>query len=147
MIPKKAFWGLIGAIATGCIWVNWGAIAWADYQSFVLSPGFEPDPQVGTGYSGGPRQTADCGFVGPSNTPDHVLQLLEPFSFLHALVEAPGDVTLLIEGPDGRRCVDDADGNLPEVVGGWSAGTYQIWIGDWERAGYRYSLYLSEYSR
>lgn len=137
----------IGAIGTG-ITLGLPQAAKADYQSFNLAPGFTPDPQVGTGLSGGTRSTSDCGYVDASNAPDHVVTLTRPFEFLRASVEAPGDVTLLITGPDGRFCSDDANGLMPEVSGYWSAGTYSIWIGDFvgDSSGtYRYQLMLSEY--
>ncbi|MEB3213275.1 MAG: hypothetical protein VKL39_18135 [Leptolyngbyaceae bacterium] len=117
----------------------------ADYQSFGLTPGFMPDPQIGTGYSGGGRATNDCGFVDSAGSPDHVVQLYQPFNFLRASVNASGDVTLLIEGPDGRYCSDDANGLMPEISGYWPAGTYNVWIGDWDQGGYRYQFSLSEY--
>jgi hypothetical protein len=116
-----------------------------DYESFALSPGFVPDPQVGTGASGGPRQTTDCGFVDTANAPDHVVYLYEPFNFLRAYVQSSGDVTLLIEGPDGRFCSDDVNGLMPEISGFWPAGTYNVWIGDWDHGTYPYQLYLTEY--
>jgi hypothetical protein len=119
----------------------------ADYQNFRLAPGFLPDPAVGTGLSGGSRSTGDCGYVDGANAPDHVMTLTRPFSFLRASVAAEGDVTLLITGPDGRYCSDDANGLMPEVSGFWPAGTYQIWVGDFvgDRSGsFRYQLFLSE---
>ncbi len=124
------------------------APALADYQSFRMAPGFTPDPQVGTGVSGGTRSTADCGYVDQADAPDHIVQLTQDFSFLRAAVEAQGDVTLLIEGPDGRFCSDDVNGLMPEISGFWPAGTYNVWIGDFvgnSAGSYPYSLYLSEY--
>lgn len=120
----------------------------ADYQSFNLAPGFTPDPQIGTGLSGGSYRTADCGFTDLPSAPDHVLTVTRPFSFLRASVEAPGDVTLLIDGPDGRYCSDDVNGLMPEISGSWPAGTYYIWIGDFvgnPAGAYRYQLFLSEF--
>jgi hypothetical protein len=120
----------------------------ADYQSFTLSPGFVPDPQIGTGLSGGTRPTPDCGYVDQANAPDHVVTLNSSFSFLRASVQATGDVTLLIEGPDGRFCSDDVNGLMPEISGPWPAGTYYIWIGDFvgsPTGAYSYELYLSEF--
>lgn len=120
----------------------------ADYQAFTLEPGFTPDPQVGTGLSGGTRSTSDCGYVDSANAPDHVVTLTRSFDFLRASVEASGDVTLLITGPDGRFCSDDANGLMPEISGYWPAGTYNVWIGDFEGNGsgtHRYQLMLSEY--
>lgn len=132
------------ALSTGLA-VGIAAQVRADYQSFGLAPGFMPDPQIGNGYSGGPRQTNDCGFVDTTNAPDHVVQLYQPFNFLRATVQSQGDVTLLIEGPDGRYCSDDANGLMPEIAGYWPAGTYNVWIGDWDQNGYRYEFSLSEY--
>lgn len=117
----------------------------ADYQSFSLAPGFMPDPQIGTGYSGGSRQTPDCGFVDAANAPDHVVYLSNNFDFLRASVQSSGDVTLLIEGPGGRVCSDDVNGLMPEIAGAWSAGTYSVWIGDWDGSYYRYQFSLSEF--
>jgi len=119
-----------------------------DYQPFTLSPGFVPDPQIGTGLSGGTRPTPDCGYVDQANAPDHVVTLTNSFNFLRASVEATGDVTLLIEGPDGRFCSDDVNGLMPEISGYWPAGTYYVWIGDFvgsPTGAYRYELYLSEF--
>lgn len=119
-----------------------------DYAAFNLAPGFTPDPQVGTGLSGGTRLTDDCGYVDSADLPDHVLTLTESFEFLRARIEAPGDVTLLITGPDGRFCSDDVNGLMPEISGSWSAGTYSVWIGDFVGDGagtFRYQLMLSEY--
>ncbi|MGB3494516.1 MAG: hypothetical protein WBA57_17440 [Elainellaceae cyanobacterium] len=116
----------------------------ADYQSFSLAPGFMPDPQVGTGYSGGDRQTPDCGNVDTADAPDHVVYLSNDFSFLRASVNSSEDVTLLIQGPGGRICSDDVNGLLPEISGSWSAGTYNVWIGDWDGGYHRYQFSLSE---
>lgn len=117
----------------------------ADYQSFSLAPGFQPDPQVGTGHSGGDRVTSDCGNVDTASAPDHVVYLSTNFSFLRAAVNSPGDVTLLVEGPGGRICSDDVNGLMPEISGSWSAGTYNVWIGDWDGGYHRYELSLSEF--
>lgn len=135
------------AMVTGLV-ISAPQPAKADYQSFNLAPGFMPDPQVGTGLSGGTRATNDCGFVDSANAPDHVVTLTRPFEYLRAHVQADGDVTLLIEGPDGRFCSDDVNGLMPEISGYWPAGTYSVWIGDFmgDSAGtYRYQLYLTEY--
>jgi len=121
-----------------------------DYGSFSLAPGFQPDPQMGTGLSGGGRSTSDCGYVDSADAPDHVLTVTEDFSYLRAVVEAPGDVTLLVEGPDGRFCSDDVNGLMPEISGYWPTVTYQIWIGDFagpSQGTHRYQLFLSEYSQ
>lgn len=116
----------------------------ADYQSFTLAPGFHPDPATGSGHSGGPRLTEDCGYVDTANDPDHTVTLTRSFTYLRAYVSAPGDVTLLIEGPMGRICSDDVNGRMPEFGGRWQAGTYRLWVGDFSNSNYRYQLFLSE---
>lgn len=118
----------------------------AAYESFTLSPGFRPDPAVGTGESGGSRQTS-CGYVDSAGAPDHVLTLQDAFEYLRVSVESEGDVSLLIEGPGGQICSDDVVGLLPEVEGYWPEGTYRFWIGDFNQAGYDYTLRISQNSR
>ncbi|MBD2462068.1 hypothetical protein H6G89_13520 [Oscillatoria sp. FACHB-1407] len=129
-----------------------------DYESFTLAPGFRPNPVVGTGLSGGTR-LVDCytnesggrtlvrTYVDSANAPDHVVTVTRPFSNLRASVQADGDVTLLIDGPDGTYCSDDVDGLMPSISGNWPAGTYNIWIGDFVGDGsgvYRYRLFLTQ---
>ncbi|NEQ97731.1 MAG: hypothetical protein F6K30_13600 [Cyanothece sp. SIO2G6] len=125
--------------------VGFAAQARADYESFVLQSGFTPDPQTGSGLSGGPRYTEDCGFIDSVDAPDHVIQLNESFDFLRAQASSNSDITLVIVGPDGRYCSDDANGLMPEISGYWPAGTYEVWIGDWDGGGYRYEFSLSEF--
>ena len=116
----------------------------SDYCNFTVSPGFLPDPVIGTGQSSGPRFTNDCGYV--DTVPDHVVTVTQRFDYMRAHVVSGGDVTLLIQGPNGRFCSDDANGLLPALAGPWPPGEYQIWIGDWGQSYYRYTLYLTEYT-
>lgn len=147
MNPFRASGSVLLACAVGVSAIAaFPQVAHADYQNFRLAPGFSPNPVRGTGLSGGRQETNDCGYVD-ADAPDHVVTLTRPFQFLRATVEAEGDVTLLITGPDGRYCSDDANGLMPEMSGFWPAGTYQIWVGDFvgDRSGtHRYELYLSE---
>jgi hypothetical protein len=129
-----------------------------DYESFTLSPGFEPNPAVGTGLSGGTRlvecatgesngETTIQTYVDDADAPDHTVTLTDEIPNLSASVESDGDVTLVVEGPDGTFCSDDVDGLLPAISGDWPAGTYNIWIGDFvgDSSGtYRYQLVLTE---
>ncbi|MDY6938256.1 MAG: hypothetical protein SWY16_11370 [Cyanobacteriota bacterium] len=115
---------------------------YAQFEDFELSPGFDPDPQSGSGKSGGPTTTEMCGEI--DNTPDHRLDLGSDFDFLRIWVDAPGDVTLLVEGPNGEQfCGDDENGVLPELSGAYSAGRYKIWVGDWGNS-YDYNIYFSQ---
>jgi len=119
----------------------------ADFKVLSLAPGFMPNPEVVGGLSGGKRITPDCGYVKSANTPDYVVTLTKPFTSLKASVQASGDVTMLIEGPNGRICSDDVNGLMPEVSGSALAGTYRVWIGDYvgkANNGFSYQLTLSE---
>ncbi|NER78342.1 MAG: hypothetical protein F6K42_01955 [Leptolyngbya sp. SIO1D8] len=119
----------------------------AEYETFELAPDFYPDPAVGTGISGGERTTEACGFIDTADAPDHTLYLNEEFDYLRVYVESAGDVTLYMEWVETGEviCVDDSNGTLlPEFEGTWPAGTYNIWIGDFDQAGYPYQLYITE---
>ncbi|NEQ44376.1 MAG: hypothetical protein F6K00_12790 [Leptolyngbya sp. SIOISBB] len=135
-------------LTTGCLSLGLVTAAHAQYETFEISPGFTPDPLVGTGISGGPDEFDGCGFVADAENPDHVLYIDDYFEYLNLSVEAPGDVTLLIEDVETGEtiCIDDSNGTLlPEFESSWPVGTYFIWIGDFEQAGYPYELYISEF--
>ena len=120
-----------------------------DYASFELRPGFQPDPVVGTGLSGGSRNVGDCGYVDTAEAPDHQINVVEDMDYLRLYVDAPGDVTLLMESETtGEQiCIDDSNETLlPDFASSWPAGTYNIWIGDFENnpgGTYRYRLYIT----
>lgn len=140
--------GGIGAIASprSTVWANEvsAPTQYAQYEDFELSPGFQPDPRLGTGTSGGTENGGNCGEI--DNTPDHLLTLTRDFDFLRISVEASGDITLLVEKPNGERvCSDDTQGILPEVSGKYPAGQYKIWVGDWG-SSYEYQLCVSQNS-
>lgn len=122
--------------------------AHADYETFEISPGFTPDPLVGSGLSGGPDEVDGCGFIDTYDSPDHVLYVDNYFDFLRVSVESPGDVTLFMESVDTGEtmCIDDSNGTLlPEFAGEWPVGTYFLWVGDFDGAGYPYDIYISEF--
>jgi hypothetical protein len=140
-----------GLASLGAIAISWGEVwasevptegQYAQYEDFELSPGFQPDPRVGSGTSGGTEDSGDCGEI--DSTPDHLMTLTRDFDFLQISVEAPGDTTLLIEKPNGERvCSDDTRGVLPEVSGSYPAGRYKIWVGDWGNS-YEYQICVSQ---
>jgi hypothetical protein len=112
----------------------------ADFKALSLAPGFTPNPEVVKGLSGGTRSKS-------AETPDYIVTLTQPFTSLKASVQATGDVTMLIEGPNGRVCSDDVNGLMPEISGSALAGTYKVWIGDYvgkANSGFNYQLTLRE---
>jgi len=91
-------------------------------------------PHVIEGRSGGSTYNNDCGYI--SGDPVYTFRLTQPMGEMLAIVETPeaagADMTLMLEGPDGRVCVDDTGTSLmPEYGGTWSAGEYRVWVGDW----------------
>jgi len=135
-------------LVTGCISLGVMSTAQAQYETFEISPGFTPDPLVGSGVSGGPDEVEGCGFINTADSPDHVLYVNNYFNYLSVSVESPGDVTLFMENIDTGEtiCVDDSNGTLlPEFAGEWPAGTYFLWVGDFDGGGYAYDIYISEF--
>ena len=120
----------------------------ADYENFEITPGFTPDPLVGTGISGGPDDVGECGFIDTYDSPDHILYVDESFDFLRVSVESRGDVALFMQDVETGEtlCIDDSNGTLlPEFAGEWPVGTYFLWVGDFDGAGYPYELSISEF--
>ncbi len=123
-----------------------------NYCDFVAAPGFLPDPLTSTGLSGGPEATPDCGNI--DGAPDHSITLTQPFAFLRIYAESAGDVTLVVDGPFGRVCSDDAEGFglNPEIARDWPAGSYRVWVGDWQPSwsvenATSYTLHITEFPR
>jgi hypothetical protein len=123
-----------------------------DYESMTLAPGFMPDPRTVTGRSGGNVEAQSMGRsnYGPcvgkiDRTADHVVTLTSDFSFLKLHVLSDEDTSLVIRGPDGLRCNDDADGLNPVVEGRWPAGRYEVFIGSVDGGYHRYTLRASEF--
>ena len=120
----------------------------ADYETFTIEPGFLPAPLIGTGISGGGDHVEGCGYVAGVDSPDHILYIDAHFDYLRLYVDSPGDVTLYMENLDTGEiiCVDDSNGTLlPDFSSEWPVGTYYIWIGDFDQAGYPYELYITEF--
>lgn len=75
--------------------------------------------------------------------PNHVLKLESFFESLRLEVESPADTTILIKGPGGVWCNDDASSANPMIEGQWQPGTYQVWIGSYQADksdGYRIKI-------
>lgn len=66
---------------------------------------------------------------------------------LYISASSGDDLVMLIEGPDGQiYCNDDYDGLNPGIAQYFSAGTYQVYIGEYSSYGYdvSYSFYVGE---
>ena len=102
-------------------------------QPIQITPGFQPDPMVVTGTSGGSQSGKGCGMTGAA--PNHVVRLDNNFNYLRFSVQSTGQPTLLIEAPSGNSCLqaDSFSGGTIQAPGYWEKGSYSIYIGD--RAG------------
>ena len=115
-------------------------------QDFTLGAGFTPDPQVGSGVTGGDGNAArfgnGCtGSIGAR--PDHRIRVTSPVN-LRLTVTSDTDSTLAVIGPSGVFCDDDGGDLLDARVDArLDPGDYQVFVGHYERQG-RYRLELSE---
>lgn len=111
----------------------------AIFESLQLQSGFAPNPQILRGVSGGGERAAD--FLNITETPtgpcvgfidshaDHQVSLMNFFNDLKLSVESAGDTVLVVKGPGGVWCNDDAVGQNPAIRGEWQKGQYQVWVG------------------
>ncbi|HJK95477.1 MAG TPA: hypothetical protein RMH85_00460 [Polyangiaceae bacterium LLY-WYZ-15_(1-7)] len=121
----------------------------SNFGTVTLTPGFTPDPHTATGTSGGATNAATlnpscAGWV--ASTPDHLFVASGAFSNLRIMAKSDGDVTLVVQKPDGSyACNDDFEGMNPLVSGSFPAGTYKVWIGSYQQGtNSRYTLGFSE---
>jgi hypothetical protein len=113
-------------------------------ETLKITPGFEPNPLVVNGTSGGTRTTKSCGQVG--KTPNHVLQLNSDVDYLRLRLQGSGQPTLLIEESNGKSSCVPADrfsAGVIESPGYWQKGTYSIYIGDLAGGQHNYTLSIS----
>lgn len=123
----------------------------AVFASMTVPGGLGTDPVWLDGQAGGPVDVRYLGNspAGPcvghaTGAPSHMLTLNDDVSGLVAAVESAGDTTMVINGPNGWWCNDDAIGVNPAVSGYWPAGVYRVWVGTYAAdtaAPYRLSLY------
>jgi len=95
------------------------------------------------------RQELCAGYSYNSAIPDHVLELSSDFDNLSITVNTGGkDTTLLIEGPQGVYCGDDATAlNADALVqrDRWAKGLYRVWVGSGEpNQHYSYQLQIQQ---
>lgn len=125
------------------------------FEDITIAPNFRPKAIALRGISGGEvetqttsgrklTETGECiGFIDSS--PDHRITLTQPFRSLKLQVKSSGDTILLVRGPGGTWCSDDASDRNPEIGGDWLEGTYEIWVGSYEEnTSYPYVLQLTE---
>ena len=107
----------------------------ASYGSIQVSSSGRGLPATVAGMSGGPadaptsNNSACLGFTG--ELPDHILTLAQTIPMLRVAVASQGDTTLLIHGPYGWTCNDDANGFNPALETEFPAGNYRIWVGSY----------------
>lgn len=126
--------------------------AWAQPSNFgtiQLATGFQPDPSVAQGTSGGQRAASSMmqgcqGWI--ANTPDHILNLTTQFRWLRIFAESSSDTTIVIQGPDGRvQCDDDTFDRNPAIQTSFTPGQYRIWVGSYRQGeNSPYQLKLTE---
>lgn len=110
----------------------------SNFGTVTLAAGFNPDPHVVEGTSGGQvradAKSSECkGWI--AEDPDHVLIAATEFSLMRLVVSAgEADTTLVVQRPDGVfLCDDDGGGSRqPLVSGAFAPGTYRIWVGTFE---------------
>lgn len=135
------------SIALGAALVAGLATA-SDYRNFSIGSGFTPDPQTGTGTTGGARDAAQA-FGGQCSgsidtTPDHRLTVTSALN-LKIFVESTTDSTLVVVGPNRTWCDDDSHGDLDaEISGMFAPGQYQIFVGTNGNQNGNYTITLTE---
>jgi len=125
------------------------------FEDVILTPTLVTDTSTVRGISGGPllasqisgreeTVTGEClGYV--DTEPDHRITLTEFFDYLSLEIQSPEDTTLVVRGPGGSWCSDDVYGYNPALAGQWFSGTYDIWIGSYNRDTYHpYVIRFSE---
>jgi hypothetical protein len=137
-------------LSTCCSVVVAGVPCQAQRLLKPIAPQFTPDPQVYSGTTEGnaaiqnlvgeAKIAGNCqGLASPN--PSHLLTITKAMSVLSLRVTAPSPITILVRGKDGILC---RSGVNPEIVGAWSEGKYEIWIGSVSGDRLNYRLSLSE---
>ncbi|GGA53800.1 hypothetical protein [Okeania sp. KiyG1] len=116
------------------------------FEDVNLYPKSPQNRMIIRGLSGGPVSakettgrndtvTGPCvGFI--DRKPDHRLILNGFFQSLKLEVKSSEDTTLVIRGPGGSWCNDDFEGKNPGIMGQWFSGTYEVWVGSYQRNKY-----------
>ena len=123
-------------------------------KNITIDQGVTRTPLLVDGVSGGSlaalevarteqTSTGYCdGFV--NRQPNHTLTLKKFFDFLKIEVDSLTDTTIVVQGPGGIWCNDDAHNTNPAIEGQWQPGVYKIWIGSYqENATDNYRIKIS----
>lgn len=97
-----------------------------------------------TGLSGGSEPSA-CGFI--SDTANHTVEILDAVAPLDVKVTSSGNYSLLIESDNGfSECVrsHSYDGGAIESMGAVPAGTYRLYVGDFDGASHDFLMTINE---
>lgn len=115
------------------------------FQNTTVSPNFSgsrtlqgitggsvPASQVAGGTT---TATGPCvGYV--DSKPAHTVVLNSFFRNLSIEVASPADTTLVVKGPGGTWCNDDSEGKNPGITGQWLEGSYNLWVGTYQKDQY-----------
>lgn len=124
-------------------------------HTLELTPGFSPQLIEINGVTGG--SVAAPQIVGTTDSPtgqcvgyadrqpDYILALGQFFTGLQVRVESNNDTTLMVQGPGGVWCNDDANSQDPVISGQWQEGNYLIWVGSYQaNQYYPFTLLIEE---
>jgi len=121
---------------------NFGTVTLSRAQDLPMTVHGVSGGSVNASYLPATTDGPCLGFAATS--PDHLLILNERIGDLEIHAASPGDAVLLVYGPDGWRCNDDADGLNPIIRGAFEPGTYRIWVAEYAaHANHDYALTLS----
>ena len=67
-----------------------------------------------------------------NSQPNHVLKLESFWKLLRLEIISQADTTILVKGPGGVWCNDDAGTPNPVIEGQWQPGLYEIWVGSYQ---------------
>lgn len=111
----------------------------AGTESITVSPGTLTSWYVTRTRAGGPQDITSYGesAAGPCRgfiptTPQVRLVVTADNTDLVLRGRSRRDITLLVSGPDGTFCNDDAVGTNPVMARRFSAGTYDVYVGTYE---------------
>ncbi len=135
----RLYWLLFVGSIIGC---NTSVLAQNRVEEITIDRKFISSPMTLEGISGGNSLAADVvrtentatgycdGFV--HRQPNHIFRLNSFFDFLKVEVESAADTTIVIKGPGGVWCNDDAENANPIIEGQWQPGIYEVWIGSYQ---------------